>query len=116
MSKVMEGNMDIKHIKVKCDHCEKDFKLKQKMIKEKKITDEIIRITYKCPCCKVDYSVGYKDKEINENIEAMGKISEEIRSNDKWEPMELENLRIRFNNLKQRNLELNARYKDIFGC
>lgn len=107
--------MEVKHIKTKCDHCGKEFKLKAKMIKEKKVTDEVVKISFKCPKCKGDFSVGYKDKEINENIQLMNKISEEIRDKDKWEPMELENLLKRFNNLKQRNLELNARYKAILG-
>lgn len=107
--------MEVKHIKVICDYCKKDFKLKAKMIKEKKITDEVVKISYKCPKCGHPFVVGYKDKEINENIKLMNDISIEIRDKHKWEPLELDNLLKRFNNLKQRNLELNARYKAIFN-
>lgn len=105
----------INHIKTKCDYCGKEFKLKAKMIKEKKVTDQVTKLSFKCPKCKGDFAVSYKDKEINENIELMNKISEEIKKKDKWEPMELDNLLTRFNNLKQRNLELSSRYKAIFG-
>lgn len=107
--------MKAKHIKIKCDHCGKEFKLKAKMIKEKKITDEVTKLFFKCPRCKFDFIVSYKDKEIEENIKIMNNISEEIRDKEKFEPMELDTLMKKINNLKQRNLELNSRYKMLFG-
>lgn len=104
-----------KHIKIKCDYCGKQFKLKAKMIREKKITDEITKLSFKCPKCKGDFAVSYKDKEINENIKIMNDIAEEIKNKDKFEPMELDTLTEKFNKLKQRNLEVSNRYKAIFG-
>lgn len=115
MPKIKGNIMNIKYIKTYCDLCKKSFKIKPKMIKEIKLTNEVTKLSFKCPHCKHEFVVSYKDNEVEENIKIMNGIAEEIKNKNKFEPMELETLTEKFNKLKQRNLEVSNRYKAIFG-
>ncbi|GAA0825297.1 hypothetical protein [Clostridium tertium] len=107
--------MITKNIKTYCDLCKKSFKIKAKMLKETKVTNEVTKLSFKCPHCKHEFVVIYKDNEVEENIKIMNDIAEEIKNKDKFEPMELDTLTERFNKLKHRNLELSSSYKVLYG-
>lgn len=90
-----------------CDNCNKEFKLTKIKLKEKKVTNEISKIYYKCPKCKHEYIVSYKDKEVRENIEVIKMLSYELINGDRTAVLKIQNL-------KDRNLELSNRYKALF--
>lgn len=94
-------------MKLMCDNCNKEFKFTKIKLKEKKVTNEISKIYYKCPKCKYEYIVSYKDKEVRENIKAIKTFSYEAINGDK-------NVMLKIQNLKDRNLELSNRYKALF--
>lgn len=94
-------------MKVNCDNCHKNFDSKKIKLKEKKITNEIIQISYKCPKCKFTYIVGYKDKEIIENINRIRELSKQLVEGEQQAALKI-------HNLKMRNNELNCRYKVLF--
>lgn len=94
-------------MKLMCDNCDKEFKFSKIKLKEKNITNEISKIYYKCPLCKFEYIVSYKDKEVRENIKAINILYQEAVKGDKT-------ALIKIQNLKERNIELSNRYKALF--
>ncbi len=111
--------MITKHLKAICDECNSNFKLKSKMIKEEKVTDSVLRMYYKCPKCKHKYIVGYKDEEIDNNIEEIQRIREAAKNIHKISIEDVQSAANQYAEhcdiLKQRNRELNSRYKAIYG-
>lgn len=99
-------------MKIVCDKCKKKFDSSKIKLKEVNVTDEIIEISYKCPKCKEKYIVGYKDKEILENIQKIKELDREatnVTNNN-----DIVNLLKMRKNLKDRNVELSERYKSFF--
>lgn len=99
-------------MKIICDECKKTFKANKIKLKTENITDEIKRIYYYCPKCKYKYVVGFKDKEIEENIERIKELDREaINTTDN---ADIVNLIKKRDNLKQRNIEKSNRYMSLF--
>lgn len=94
-------------MKIICDNCNKEFKFSRIKIKEQKITDGISKMFYKCPKCKCEYIIAYKDKEVRENIKRINLLYCEVATGDKTASLKIQNL-------KDRNIELSNRYKAFF--
>lgn len=94
-------------MKITCDYCNQDFKLSKIKLKERKITKEISKLSYKCPKCKHEYIVSYRDNEVRENIKRIKSLSYELANGDRTATLKIQNL-------KERNLELSNRYKVLF--
>ena len=94
-------------MKLICDNCNKEFKLSRVKLKKKKVTNEIIKIFYRCPKCKCEYIVAYQDEEVRENIKRIKELSYDAVKGDNTAV-------IKIDNLKKRNLELSNRYKALF--
>lgn len=107
--------MKVTNIKVNCDKCNQIFKFKPKMIKEENITNTVVRMYYKCPKCRHKYIVGYKDEEIQKNIEYIQNTVQELKTRNDLTPEETDKYSKEFKELKDRNIELDSRYKAIYG-
>lgn len=94
-------------MKLICDNCNKEFKLSRVKLKKKKVSDEIIKIFYRCPKCKCEYIVAYQDEEVRENIKRIKELSYQLVNGDRTAVLKIQNL-------KERNLELSNRYKALF--
>lgn len=110
-SKEKEKQKPVQSMKVNCEGCNKSFKLKSIKLKYKTVKDDIQRLYYKCPHCKSKYTVGFKNDEINSNLERMKEISKEIKEN----PRSSEELMLKWNNLKARNLEIMNYLTELYG-
>ena len=95
-------------MKVICDYCNKEIKPSNIKLKERKVTNEITKVSYKCPICKYEYIVAYKDEEIRENIKRIKELAYQLLNGDKTVVLKIQNL-------KERNKVLNARYKALYG-
>lgn len=102
-----------KNLKIYCDKCRFKFKLKPKNIHTESVTEKVERSYFKCPKCREKYIISYSDDEMKENISRMKELQLEIEK-DKFEPNELEALRIKLTNLHQRNIDIDNKYKVIF--
>lgn len=103
-------------IDVCCDKCGNEFKIKPGKVKTKFITNEIEKMYFKCPECRKEYIVAYRDKEVMTNTTRLISITRQIRQGQgKLSEYEFEALQNEFEGLKQRNLELSNRYKAIYG-
>lgn len=94
-------------MKIICDNCNKEFKFSKIKIKEQRITEQISKMYYRCPKCKCEYVIAYKDKEVRENIEVIKMLSYELINGDRTAVLKIQNL-------KERNVELSNRYKAFF--
>lgn len=94
-------------MKVICDYCNKGIKPSKIKLKERKVTNEITKVSYKCPKCKHEYIVVYKDEEVRENIKRIKTLSYQLVNGDRTTVLKIQNL-------KERNLELSNRYKALF--
>lgn len=103
------------NLKAICDECKLEFKFKSKMIKEEKVTDSVARMYYKCPNCRHKYIVGYKDKEIQDNINYIQTTVQVLKNRKDLTPMDADKYSKEFRELQERNIELNNRYKAIYG-
>lgn len=107
----MDKKQPVKAIKIVCDECKKAFKFKRVRLKYKAINDDVERLYYKCPHCNKKYNAGFKNKEINCNLERMKEISNDIKIN----PKRSEELMIKWNNLKERNIEIMNSLTALYG-
>lgn len=94
-------------MKIKCDNCTHEFKLSKVKLKERKVTKEISKMSFKCPKCKYEYIVSYQDKEVKENIKRIKFLTNELKNGDNTAELKIKNL-------KERNLDLSNRYKALF--
>lgn len=104
------------NMSVSCDKCSYEFKVKPGKVRTKFITNEIEKMYFKCPKCRKEYIVAYRDKEVLNNTIRIHSITRQIRQGQgKLSEYEFEALQNEFEGLKQRNLELSNRYKAIYG-
>lgn len=94
-------------MKIICDYCNNEIKPTKIKLKERKVTNEITKVSYKCPKCKREYIVAYKDEEVRENIKRIKILSYQLVNGDRTAALKIQNL-------KERNLELSNRYKALF--
>ncbi len=105
----------VTNMNVVCDKCKHEFKVKPNRIKTKYITDDVEKMYFKCPKCKDEYIVGYRDSEVRDNIERIVAIVDEINQNRvKYTLQAIESLQREYGELKDRNMELSNRYKALF--
>ena len=99
--------------KIVCDLCEKEFKLTQNKIKTVKVTEDISKMYFKCPKCKHEYLIAYQNREMQDNAKEIQRLYEESK---KKEPtfQDLEEINKKAEDLKNRNIELNARFIKLF--
>ncbi len=109
------GNTRVTNMNVVCDKCKHEFKVKPNRIKTKYITDDVEKMYFKCPTCKEEYIVGYRDSEVRDNIERIVTIVDDINQNrSKYSIKEIESVQKEYGELKDRNMELSNRYKALF--
>lgn len=94
-------------MKIRCDNCNKEFKIKNVKLKEEEIAEGITKIFYKCPKCKYEYIVSYRDKEILDNIGRIKELTKEVEQGSK-------EAEVKIKNLIERNKIKSARYKALF--
>ena len=80
-------------MKVICDYCNKEIKPSKIKLKEIKVTNEITKVSYKCPKCKYEYIVAYKDEEIRENIKRIKELAYQLLNGDKTVVLKIQNLK-----------------------
>lgn len=107
--------MKNKKVKTVCNDCGKVFILKPFMVIEQKLDSSTTKIFFKCPKCKKEYLVGYKNREIINNNQKINEILEEIKGKYKFEPEELNTLVNKIERLRVRNNEINGILKAIYG-
>lgn len=105
----------VTNMKTICDKCNKEFKTKPSKVKTKFITDDIEKMSFKCPHCKTEYIIGYRNSEVRENIARILEIVEIVnKGQGKLQEKQFENLYQEYKELKDRNMELSNRCKSIF--
>lgn len=73
MINVVKNNIVV-NLKVNCNSCRKEFKLKKFMIRKEWVILEIERLFFICFYCKRKYIICYEDNEFRDNIEKMFKL------------------------------------------
>lgn len=93
-------------MKIVCNNCNKGFSPNKVKVKERKVTDGITELYYKCPKCKFKYTITYQDEEVRQNIKRIKELQENANKDDL-------SIFLKIKNLKDRNLELSNRYKAL---
>ena len=99
--------------KIVCDLCEKEFKLTQNKIKTVKVTEDISKMYFKCPKCKHEYLIAYQNREMQDNAKEIQRLYEESKKKE-LTFQDLEEINKKAEDLKNRNIELNARFIKLF--
>lgn len=97
-------------MKVICDSCKKEFEIKKRMIRTEKVAGAIERSYFRCSKCKKKYVVNYSDPEIKANIKRI----KELKGEHLRKEIDSETFIKKFNNLRERNIELSNRYKALY--
>lgn len=104
----------VQYTTVKCDKCNHNFKLKPKIMKVTKVSDDIEKHFFLCPKCKHEYVVIYKDQEFKENLNLI-EIIQSQTSKLKIDSEDYKSLLNEYEKLYKRNLEISRQYKKIYG-
>lgn len=105
----------VTNIKITCGTCNKSFKGKSTRTKTKFITDDVQKIYIKCPHCKAEFIVGYRDSKTRKNVSEMMEIIEKIKKGYSEISEDVSNkLYKRFKDLENSNVEISDRYKDLY--
>ena len=99
--------------KIVCDLCEKEFKLTQNKIKTVKVTEDISKMYFKCSKCKHEYLIAYQNREMQDNTKEIQRLYEESKKKELTFE-DLEEINKKAEDLKNRNIELNARFIKLF--
>ena len=105
----------VTNIKITCGTCSKSFKGKSTRVKTKFITDDVQKIYNKCPYCKAEFIIGYRDSETRKNVSEIMEIIEKIKKGYSEISEEVSNkLYKRFKELENSNIEISDRYKSMY--
>lgn len=105
----------VTNMKTICDNCSKEFKTKPSKVKTKFITDDIEKMYFKCPHCKTEYIIGYRNSEVRENISRILEIVESVnKGQGNLTEAQFSKLYSEYEELKDRNMELSNKCKAIF--
>ena len=104
-----------KRVRTICNNCGKTFILKNNMIMNKRINNDVTKKFFSCPRCNKEYIIQIKNKEIIKNDIEINKIQDEIKNKYKFEPRELSMLLYKLDKLRERNSKLTEILKNIYG-
>lgn len=106
----------VTNIKITCSTCSKPYKGKSTRVKTKFITDDVQKIYTKCPYCKAEFIVGYRDSETRKNVSEIMEIIKKIKKGYGEISEEVSNkLYKRFKELENSNVEISDRYKALYA-